>query len=296
MPRPPLLMAPLFANIDLAFLITALVKIVGFTFMVILPLVTVCVYFERRFSAIIQDRVGPNRVGIPLTLLGFKSDLQILGIGGLFQAAADGVKFILKEDFTPKFVNTFYYWLAPCLTVVPALLTCAVLPFGSELAIADLNGLITALGLPALPSIPVQAVIADLNLGGPVIDPTTLSGEELVKEVQRVVKALLGYGARMPKELMLYVKNMVFLDGAIAKLAPDLDLLAEVANISMLFAQRHGERLGRELGIDHTSVEINLDSVKASLGVDASTNSMTYRDLQKRRQLIQKRMREHVGK
>jgi NADH-quinone oxidoreductase subunit H len=158
-------MAPLFANIDLAFLITALVKIVGFTFMVILPLVTVCVYFERRFSAIIQDRVGPNRVGIPLTLLGFKSDLQILGIGGLFQAAADGVKFILKEDFTPKFVNTFYYWLAPCLTVVPALLTCAVLPFGSELAIADLNGLITALGLPALPSIPVQAVIADLNVG-----------------------------------------------------------------------------------------------------------------------------------
>jgi ubiquinone biosynthesis protein len=146
------------------------------------------------------------------------------------------------------------------------------------------------------PDTDIQAVIADLNLGAPVIDPTTLSGEELVKEVQRVVKAMLGYGARMPKELMLYVKNMVFLDGAIAKLAPDLDLLAEVANISMLFAQRHGERLGRELGIDHTTVEINLDSVKASLGVDSSTNSMTYRDLQKRRQLIQKRMREHVGK
>ena len=146
------------------------------------------------------------------------------------------------------------------------------------------------------PDTDIQAVIKDLNLGAPVIDPTTLSGEELVQEVQRVVKALLGYGARMPKELMLYVKNMVFLDGAIAKLAPDLDLLAEVANISMLFAQRHGERLGRELGIDHTTVEINLDSVKASLGVDASTNSMTYRDLQKRRELIQKRMREHVGK
>ena len=67
-----------------------------------------------------------------------------------------------------------------------------------------------------------------------------------------MVKALLGYGARMPKELMLYVKNMVFLDGAIARLAPDLDILAEIANISMYFAQRHGERLGAELGIDHT--------------------------------------------
>ena len=57
----------------------------------------------------------------------------------------------------------------------------------------------------------------------------------------------------MPKELMLYVKNMVFLDGAIARLAPDLDLLAEIASISMTFAERHGERLGKELGIDPTS-------------------------------------------
>ncbi len=51
--------------IDLAIIIT---KIVAFTFMVVLPLVPLSVYFERRFSAIIQDRVGPNRVGIPLTL------------------------------------------------------------------------------------------------------------------------------------------------------------------------------------------------------------------------------------
>ncbi len=162
----------------------------------------------------------------------------------------------------------------------------------------NVTGQIEALrDLGALPmDTDIQAVIKDLNLGAPVIDPTTLSGEELVAEVQRVVKALLGYGARMPKELMLYVKNMVFLDGAIAKLAPDLDLLAEIASISMLFAQRHGERLGRELGIDHTKVEINLDSVKAGFGVDTSTNSMTYRDLQKRRELIQKRMREHVGR
>ena len=162
----------------------------------------------------------------------------------------------------------------------------------------NVTGQIEALrDLGALPmDTDIQAVIKDLNLGAPVIDPTTLSGEELVAEVQRVVKAMLGYGARMPKELMLYVKNMVFLDGAIAKLAPDLDLLAEIASISMLFAQRHGERLGRELGIDHTKVEINLDSVKAGFGVDTSTNSMTYRDLQKRRELIQKRMREHVGR
>jgi len=162
----------------------------------------------------------------------------------------------------------------------------------------DVKGQITSLrDLGALPmDTDIDAVIKDLRLDQPTIDPTTLSGEELVKEVQRVVKAMLAYGARMPKELMLYVKNMVFLDGAIARLAPDLDLLGEIAQISMLFAQRHGERLGRELGIDHTQVEINLDSVKAGLGVGSDVNRMTYRDLQKRRDLIQKRMRDHVAR
>ena len=127
-----------------------------------------------------------------------------------------------------------------------------------------------------------------------VIDPTTLTGEEMVQEVQRVVKALLGYGAKLPKELMLYVKNMVFLDGAIARLAPELDLIGEVANISMLFAMKHGERLGRELGIDPNAVEFDMDGVKASMGLDSSVDSLTYRELQERRELIQKRMRGHV--
>jgi len=86
------------------------------------------VWAERRVSAAIQDRVGPNRVG-PF---------------GLLQAVADGIKFLLKEDFTPSHVRKGYFWLAPALVMVPALVTCAVLPFGSQLfgekmVIADLN-------------------------------------------------------------------------------------------------------------------------------------------------------------
>jgi ubiquinone biosynthesis protein len=140
----------------------------------------------------------------------------------------------------------------------------------------------------------LDAVIRDLGLDRPPIDPTTLTGDEMVKEVQRVVKALLGYGARLPKELMLYVKNMVFLDGAIARLAPDLDILAEVANISMLFAQRHGERIATELGLGSTRLEFDFDGVKAGFGLDADVDTLTYRELQERRQLIQTRMRHHV--
>lgn len=159
----------------------------------------------------------------------------------------------------------------------------------------DLRGQVAALrDLGALPSdTDIDAVIVDLKLDQPV-DPTTLNGEELVQEVQRIVKSLLAYGAKLPKELMLYVKNMVFLDGAIARLAPDLDIIAELTNITMVFTQRHGERLFKELGMDQSAFQIDLTSVKNSLGVDESTDSLTYRELQRRRELIQKRMKDHL--
>jgi NADH-quinone oxidoreductase subunit H len=116
-------------------------KIIGFTFVLTLPIIAYSVYAERRFSAIIQDRVGPNRTGIPLTLFGGKKDIPLQG---LLQPLADGLKFILKEDFTPSHVNKFFFWLAPALTMVPALLTLGVIPFGStlfgeKLVIADVS-------------------------------------------------------------------------------------------------------------------------------------------------------------
>src|SRR5260370_7907947 len=55
-------------------------------------------------------------------------------------------KLLLKEDFTPRAANTFYYWLARCLAVMPAIITIAVVPFGS-----------TLFGVPM--------VIADVNIG-----------------------------------------------------------------------------------------------------------------------------------
>jgi ubiquinone biosynthesis protein len=135
----------------------------------------------------------------------------------------------------------------------------------------------------------IDAVISDLGLGAPTIDPTTADPDEMIKEVQKIVKMLLGYGARMPKELMLYVKNLVFLDGAIARLAPDLDIFAEITQISMYFVQTHGEKLFAEAGFDPSAFEIDLTGVKDSIGLDRSTERFTYRDLQERRELIKSR-------
>ncbi len=79
----------------LIFLISTAVKIFTFTFVMILPIIAYSTYAERRVSSIIQDRVGPNRVGIPLTLFGFKKDIPF---SGLLQPLADGLKALLKED------------------------------------------------------------------------------------------------------------------------------------------------------------------------------------------------------
>jgi len=107
---------------------------------VMLPSIAYSVLAERRVCAFIQDRVGPNRVG-PF---------------GIWQPIADGVKFLLKEDFTPAHVRKMYFWLAPAITMIPAFLAVAVIPFGSRLGdekmvIADLNvGVLYTFGIVSL--------------------------------------------------------------------------------------------------------------------------------------------------
>src|SRR3954451_7896580 len=72
------------------------------------------IYVERKVSAWMQDRIGPNRVG-PL---------------GLLQSVADGLKFLLKEDIIPGHVDKLLYLLAPALAISSATLAFAVVPFG----------------------------------------------------------------------------------------------------------------------------------------------------------------------
>jgi NADH-quinone oxidoreductase subunit H len=100
-------------------------------------MVSYTVYAERRVSSLIQDRLGPNRTGFPLSLLG-----NLFGIkwrdwspilGGLGQPIADAVKLLLKEEFTPAFVKKFYFWIAPGLGIGAAIVSLAVIPFGSKI-------------------------------------------------------------------------------------------------------------------------------------------------------------------
>jgi ubiquinone biosynthesis protein len=141
------------------------------------------------------------------------------------------------------------------------------------------------------PDTDLDAVFVDLGLDR-TIDPTTLSADELVHELQDLTKKLLAYGARAPKELMLFVKNMMFLDGAIARLAPDIDILEEVQRVHTEIAARHGIRLANELGIDPAlTAQFDMDAVKAAMGVP-EVDRLTYREVQERREIIRQRLEE----
>ena len=96
--------------------------------------VLVMIYAERRVSAFMQGRIGPNRVGPQ----------------GLLQPIADGIKFLMKEDIIPEAVDKPIFILAPAILLIPALMTFAVIPFGSD---------ITLFGR----QIPLQ--VADVNIG-----------------------------------------------------------------------------------------------------------------------------------
>ena len=128
----------------------------------------------------------------------------------------------------------------------------------------------------------------------PPIDPTTLTGEEMVKEVQRVVKALLGYGARMPKELMLYVKNMVFLDGAIARLAPDLDLLGRDRQHLDDVRDATASGSGASSASTHGRCSSTSTASRPASGSTPRSIGSPTASSRQRRELIQKRMRDHV--
>jgi NADH-quinone oxidoreductase subunit H len=118
---------------DTAFLIFMAIRVLV-VFVVLLVVVAMLTLLERKVSAWMQDRMGPNRVGP----------------GGLLQPAADGVKNILKEESDPAQANRVFFNLAPMLSITPAMVTFAVIPFAAPLP--------TRWGI-------VPMVVADLPIG-----------------------------------------------------------------------------------------------------------------------------------
>lgn len=129
-------------------IIEAIVKIA----LLIGGMMTAAAYFvllERWMAAWIQDRKGPNRVGIPLT------NIKMFGLG---QPLADGLKFIFKEEYTPKHVDKFLYLLAPISILAAALATFAAVPFGSVIPAPGVFGFDKPISLLVAPGLDVGVI------------------------------------------------------------------------------------------------------------------------------------------
>jgi ubiquinone biosynthesis protein len=143
------------------------------------------------------------------------------------------------------------------------------------------------------PDTDLDAVVRDFGLDRPPQDAAAMAPDELLGQIRDLTKQLLAYGARFPKVLMLFVKDLLFLDGALATLAPDIDLFAEVTQVATYFTARYGARIAADIGIDPRANPVDMDSVRAGLGVGGDVDTLTYRDLQARRELIRRRMEDH---
>ncbi len=121
-------------NLDIA-VILPIVTIIGGTviFLIMAVNALVAVYFERKISAFMQDRLGPMEVGI----FGFKGGKKFWG--GIGQTLADAIKLLVKEDILPNNADKFLMILAPFIIFTGAFLTFIGVPFAQNIVISDFN-------------------------------------------------------------------------------------------------------------------------------------------------------------
>jgi NADH-quinone oxidoreductase subunit H len=130
--------------------VAALVKSGFFILLFVMPLAGILTWMERRQSAMMQDRVGPNR-----------ANLGRFKLWGLLHFVADAVKMIFKEDFIPPRASKFLFTLAPTLALAPVLVASAIIPFGAPLC----YGHMTEAVAPGACALPIELQAARLDVG-----------------------------------------------------------------------------------------------------------------------------------
>ena len=204
----------------------------AFILAAVLNTVPIVVWFERRGSAWMQGRVGPNRVG-PF---------------GLLQPIADVIKFIYKENFVPAQAAKFFYHAAPVLAAVAPLAAFAAIPFGSflvigerqvPLQIADLDiGILAALAFAGLEVYPVMLSGWASNNKYSIFGALRGSSQMVSYEIPlclALVSMLLVYGSLNMNEMVIYQDQPLW--GFIPRWGVFLNPVAFIIFLIAIFAE-----------------------------------------------------------
>jgi NADH-quinone oxidoreductase subunit H len=174
----------------------ALVKLILLVLLVVMPIASLLTWAERKQSAMMQDRIGPNRAAIgPFRLW------------GIMHFIADAVKMIMKEDFVPAKANKFLFTLAPVMAIVPVFVVFAIVPFGADVCTQQLTNVVKD---PAScgPTLSMQVAKLDVGLlfyfaiASLAVYGTTLAGWSSYNKW-----SLLG-GLRASSQMMSYEVTM----------------------------------------------------------------------------------------
>ena len=161
----------------------------------------------------------------------------------------------------------------------------AFLRYAVGLMTGDLESQIIGVrDLGAFPKdIDIEALIVELQLDRVDFDPLELSEEEFVEQLQDLIKELLRKGARIPKELMLFIKNFAYLSSVVQTLDPDMDILKEFSDIASNFLARNGVRVATEIGFSVSPNDASDDSIRRVVGLRDNATTLTWRELGDRR-------------
>jgi NADH-quinone oxidoreductase subunit H len=192
---------PWFSYGSVSFVIVAatakiLFMILGF----LMPLASILTWLERRQSAMMQDRLGPNRANIPLP------GGHNWRMWGITHFMADALKFLFKEDYVPGKAHKFLFMWAPIMAMAPALIVAAIIPFGPSLC----WGHLTTVVADGVCQQPVALQIARLDVGMLfyfAISSLAVYGATLAGWASHNKWAMMG-GLRASSQMMSYEVTM----------------------------------------------------------------------------------------
>jgi ubiquinone biosynthesis protein len=226
-------------------------------------------------AEMVHAGVDPSPVFSALMVAFFEGAL----IHGVFHGDLHGGNMIVMQEGRP---GLFDFGITGRLTVEARQALLSLLVSGST---RDARAQIAAFrdlgGFP--PDADIEQIATELNIDElQAMVPAEMSPDELASQMRGLVTNLVAHGARLPKDLFLFIKGMVYLNGAIATLAADIDIFAEMTAVSEHFIAAHGERLVEEFGVDLSTLEFDVDTMREQLRVQTGVDveSLTYRELQ----------------